>query len=129
MSKKVSKPKIITKSPTPKNIKEASKVSRAVFDTAKERLLKLTTAAQSFKIGETGGTLKDRLAQPDYRDTYTNIKSLYSSKNKQLINQLEALIIKHCMRFYEKKCDNKSPHSHNDMTDVNGKYHVYFVYS
>lgn len=69
------------------------------------RLHIIVKEAQSFKIGKTGKKLEDRRSQPDYCDIYPNIKAIYTSSSKELVDIAEAEIIDACIN--DSKCDNE----------------------
>ncbi len=115
-------------SKTPKTVKQAPNVTNMVFEKAQIRLKEIIDNCRNFKIGKTGVlVLEERRKKSDYKNTYTNIIKLYESKNKQLINELESLLIQYAIRYHRKKCDNISPHSHGKQKEE-GTYRVYVVF-
>jgi hypothetical protein len=110
-------------------VKNPVLVTHAVFKTAQLRLKSIASQASSFKIGETGTTLKSRKSQPDYNTAYGEIAWLYKSKNKILIDQLESKLITFAKRYYPIKCKNIDIESHGLMTDASGIYMIYIVYN
>jgi hypothetical protein len=119
----------MAKKANPRNVSEADKVKNVVFQTVQNRFRKLMPTIKHFKIGESGMIATQRLSKDDYRTTYQKIEVLYTSKNSALIDQLESLIIRYCMRYYKSKCDNKTTVSLGDMTNVNGMYIIYIVFN
>ena len=92
------------------------------------RLHLIVKDAQSFKIGKTGKKLEDRRSQPDYCDIYPNIKAIYTSSSKELVDIAEAEIIDACID--NSKCDNEKngEKSSNDSMAVSQRYCVYVVW-
>ena len=88
----------------------------------------IISICHNFKIGKTGQPLLDRFNCNDYKDTYNRIESVYSSKHKSFIDNMEVLLIEKYKSH--PKCDNvKELGSINDhMTSKNHLYHVYIVY-
>lgn len=86
----------------------------------------IISKCNKFKIGKTGQTLFERLN--GYNGAYDKIKSIYSSKHKSFIDNMEVLLIEKYKSH--PKCDNvKEQGSINDhMTSKNHLYHVYIVY-
>lgn len=81
---------------------------------------------KSFKIGKTGQTLKNRFNK-EYRDSFENIQQLYSSKNKQLIDELESTLNSHYFNHPENS--NFKEGSAVEMTDINNKYLLYIIFT
>ena len=92
------------------------------------RLHLIVKDAQSFKIGKTGKKLEDRRSQPDYCDIYPNIKAIYTSSSKELVDIAEAEIIDAYIN--DSKCDNEKngEKSSNDSIAVSQRYCVYVVW-
>ena len=92
------------------------------------RLHIIVKEAQSFKKGKTCKKLEDRRSQPDYCDIYPNIKAIYTSSSKELVDIAEAEIIDACIN--DSKCDNEKygEKSSNDSMAVSQKYSVYVVW-
>lgn len=80
----------------------------------------------TFKIGKTGQLLESRF-NSEYRTHFDNIKKLYSSKNEQLINELESTLNSHYFRH--PKNSNLKEGSAGDMTDSNNNYLLYIVFT
>lgn len=62
---------------------------QALLPEVKYNLLAHVSTCRNFKFWITGSSLEERLKQPDYRDTYSNIKKLYSCKKYQTISRLK----------------------------------------
>ena len=122
MPKKVSKPKKITN--------EISVIiPTKTIDDCKTKIKKIASKCKNFKIGESGQILSERFSNSaDYPNTYNDISSIYKSKNKILIDNLEVKLITYAKRYYVVKCDNIDDRSYGRMTDKNGFYSVYIVY-
>lgn len=83
---------------------------------------------ESFKIGKTSMTLEDRKNEPDYRDTYNNITSVYESSNLILTSMAESQLIDAFISH--PKCDNEKDgcESFNDHMGDGDSYQVYIVW-
>ena len=82
--------------------------------------------SKSFKIGKTGQTLKLRFNSV-YRANFQRIEKLYSSKNEQLISELEATLNSHYINH--KKNENLKEGSAGDMNDYSERYFVCIVHT
>lgn len=87
----------------------------------------IISKCNKFKIGKTGQTLFERLN--GYNGAYDKIESIYSSKHKSFIDNMEVLLLEKYNSH--SKCDNQRvEESENDpMTSKNHFYHVYIVYT
>lgn len=105
-------------------------VTSTQLDLAKERIRKIASKCDRFKIGETGQTLEQRFSDPEYSSNYDTISSIYKSQDKTLIDNLEEKLIEYAMRYYPTKCDNRSPKSHGMTTDKKEPIHysIYMVH-
>lgn len=65
------------------------------------------------------------LSQHDYCNFFPNIKAIYTSSSKELVDIAEAEIIDACIN--DSKCDNGKKSS-NDSMAVSQKYCVYVVW-
>ncbi len=83
---------------------------------------------ESFKIGKTSMSSEDRRNEPDYRDTYPNIASVFTSSNLILTSMAESQLIDACITH--PKCDNKKDggESFNDHMGDGDSYQVYIVW-
>lgn len=100
----------------------------SILRISKYRLHLIEKKAQSFKIGKTSQPLDERRNQPDYCNTYPNIKAIYTSSNKELVDIAEAEIIDDYIDA--PKCDNEKNgnRSINDTMGEASKYYVYVVW-
>ena len=85
-------------------------------------------SCEAFKIGKTAMELEERRSEPDYRDTYPNIVSVYESSNLILASKAEADLIDACINH--PKCQNKKDGSEslNDRMGDGKNYQVYIVW-
>ena len=83
----------------------------------------------SFKIGKTSD-VDERFNAPDYRDKYSHIKVLFSSKSKVLVGYMESVLIDECLLSVPNKCDNEKggAESLNDQMPNSQEYYVYVVW-
>lgn len=83
----------------------------------------------SFKIGKTSNP-EARHNSPDYKYMYPNIEVLYTSKSKELVSYVEAILIDECLSSVADKCDNEKDggESLNDTMADSREYYVYVVW-
>jgi hypothetical protein len=90
----------------------------------KKRIRSIASKSVRFKIGETGQHELERLRQhPEYKE----IQLITWSRNKKLIDKLEAKMIEAFINW--KNCDNKKEGSAGKMTDASDKYILYVVFT
>ena len=112
-------------------IREASEAIRGLQrGIALSKTRSVVEKCSRFKIGKTGETLEERFSQPDYKDRYQHIDSLYSSSSQMDVDNMERdLLLKY---IFHPKCDNMKDglSSHSDTMRENAeKYHVYIVWN
>lgn len=100
----------------------------SILEASIYRLQLLVKDAKSFKIGKTSQKLADRRDQLDYRNVYPNIKAIFTSSTKELVDVAEAEIIDACID--DSKCDNEKDGTKNlnDTMAESQNYHVYVVW-
>lgn len=93
------------------------------------RVREIAVQSSSFKIGKTGEDLNTRFNQEDYRDKYAHIKSVFSSKNSEFVDETEVSLIRKAKMFAN--CQNKKETSslHDSMAENADMYHVYIVWN
>lgn len=61
-----------------------------------------------FKIGKTVDEVLERYDHDeDYRNNYNEIKLIYETEDKALVDELEKVLIRDYMMMYPTRCDNK----------------------
>ena len=110
------------------DILEKEQRYRQILRSCEVSINAIMSKVEAFKIGKTGDTCDERLA--NYNGEYESIISLHESNDEDEASRLEAdLINKYILN---NKCMNEKEGdgSLNDpMTDKNGRYIVYMVYS
>lgn len=99
---------------------------QALLPYVKNNLLAPLSTCRNFKIGITGIGLEERLKQPDYRDTYSNIKKLYSSEKHQTISRLERDLVSKYKN--DPKYDNSTTIDRDTLKN-SSKYILYLVWN
>ena len=94
---------------------------------AKAKVETIEANCSHFKVGKAGEKLDDRLNQPDYNDTYSNIEEIFSTPYKEKASAMEAYLIDEFISHH--KCDNKKDgdESINDTMADSDTYYVYVV--
>lgn len=71
-----------------------------------------------FKIGKTVDPVQDRYDHDEvYREKYDEIKPIYETEDKALVDDLEKLLINDYRIMYPNRCDNKQLGSGPDCAD------------
>ncbi len=99
------------------------------FDRMIGHLNDIVNQCTSFKIGKTSNP-EARHNSPDYRDKYPNIEVLYTSKSKELVSYVEAILIDECLSSVADRCDNEKDgeESLRDTMGASCEYYVYVVW-
>lgn len=72
----------------------------------------------NFKIGKTVDTAQERYEHDEeYREKYDEIKTIYETGDKALVDELEKILIRDYMMTYPTRCDNKQMGSGPDCSD------------
>jgi len=87
------------------------------------RIKKIAQISKNFKIGKTGQSELERWTNYNF---YDNISTIYESRNKEYINDLEAKMIEEFTKWENN--DNDIGGSSGDM-DKTGSYKLYVVYN
>lgn len=99
------------------------------FDRIISRLNDIVNLCTSFKIGKTSNP-EARHNSPDYKDKYPNFEVLYTSKSKELVSYVEAILIDECLSSVADRCDNEKngEESLSDTMSGSREYYVYVVW-
>lgn len=96
---------------------------------AKKQVEEVIKNCESFKIGKTGMTLKERYCSRDYADKYKWIEPLYESSNPDDVSKMEAYLINTYINWT--RCDNEKDGTasvYDQMVEDATKYYVYIVW-
>lgn len=95
---------------------------------AKAKVETIEANCKHFKIGKAGEKLDDRLSQPDYMSTYSDIEEVFNTPYKEKASAMEAYLIDEFISH--PKCDNKKDgvESINDSMADSDTYYVYVVW-
>ena len=89
----------------------------------------LDTRVANFKIGRTVDTVQERYGHDEeYREKYDEIKPIYETEDKALVDELEKVLIRDYMMMYPGRCDNQQIGSGPDCADSDKpKARIYMV--
>lgn len=84
---------------------------------------------EKFKIGKTADPLDKRFDEnEEYRTEYDDIKLIYETSNKWLVDELEKILIRDYMLMYPTRCGNKQVGSGPNCADSdNEAARIYLV--
>lgn len=83
----------------------------------------------TFKIGKTGEELNTRFNQEDYRNKYSHIKAVYSSKSSSLVDEMEVYLIQKAKLFPNCQNIKETSSLHDPMASDVDMYYVYIVWN
>lgn len=107
----------------------AASAKRLLQNMAWSKVAEVAVKCSTFKIGKTGEELSARFGKEDYRDKFSHIKAVYSSKSSGLVDEMEVFLIQRAKLF--SNCQNIKDASslHDAMVENADMYYVYMVWN